>query len=743
MNGFFPVDYRDSAGDSEIVEYRVLFKAPGLVDAGGLADCVRDALRRVLYPDVVLIACVPSETEALKIEFGTNADVQRSVSRSSNKVCIALCEISKAGALCNPTFIRNPRPRLGLIEDGHSSNVYLHGLQSLFGVKNVLVEAPTGFVFVKSSQSRSRFFLRAEEALFETERVYFLAYALLERVATREAEAREPIATIFVDTMAIASLAFVVRELYSLLYGHPQPRVVSFHSYGGIDASPKPRIGTSLCLISASSSMNMHGHWLKTTRCLPSEVITLITLSSASEKKSAAFVIDRQDQPMSGGQLTGLRDLRIIGERFSPEDISAKLVLLRTAHRNQNWFNHGPDYSAAGLLSIMKAGEGRANVRPIYIDGTKLLEFKGFQNFVAKDVAQLVPVSVAAVIYQDDEPSRVLAERCAVLIKTMGARLVAPPIVNANTLNDENTTFQKDAGLLIVAAVVGRGTRLLSISRDLRDKHLGARHFLVGFQVSGLVADKERLRTNLCFSATKAEISLSSMEFLAIGNTLEASYDLEAKALENWSEWLLPEIAERRKELAQRTGLTKGAFLPTNTVAESPLRLRRDFAYWKPGYSEDFDHSAAVLSTVAAMLQQAREAKNYPSDGDRLASDLFQQVLLDPENFARYNDGLIQGALLRCASHSELDYSSNEEASRRMVDLLSRIFSSHRREQGEAALEFALAIRTKRLRLSESAMKSLREQLKKHLGGEGKYSGLLTYLLEVDTSFDGKDDRPI
>lgn len=103
-------------------------------------------------------------------------------------------------------------------------------------------------------------------------------------------------------------------------------------------------------------------------------------------------------------------------------------------------------------------------------------------------------------------------------------------------------------------------------------------------------------------------------------------------------------------------------------------------------------------------------------------------TVLDPENFARYNDGVIQAALLRAAHPSELDYSSHEETSRRMTDMLSGIFQLHEREQGEAALEFALALRCGRLKLSKSAMAHLGQTISENFKGRGEYFELLKRL---------------
>lgn len=309
---------------------------------------------------------------------------------------------------------------------------------------------------------------------------------------------------------------------------------------------------------------------------------------------------------------------------------------------------------------------------------------------------------------------------------------VAPSIINASHLIGENIV--SDEALLIVATVVGRGTKLLSISRDLRDTHFGARHYLMGFQIGESIDDCAQLKSNLKYSAQKSSITVSMMESLAIGRTVGVTFEMEQELLSKWK-WLpdLPHIKDRVSELQQRSGVAQGAFLPATLQDNECLMLRTDFAYWERGYSTEFDHSIAVLLTAAVMLQRAREFNKFQDDGHRLASDAFQQVVLDPENFARYNDGVIQAALLRVAHPTELDYSSGEDVSRRMADLLSGIFRLNSRQQGEAALEFAFAIKTERLKLADEDMSRLRQEVK-GLSGDGKYFELLKDLLDVGST---------
>lgn len=730
MRGYFPVDVRDEKCSGVVAEYSCLFKSPGVISSGDLADCLEQSLRKVLIPDALVFVCLPKEIQEILEIFKSDAGVKQALERASSKVCVAVCEIDLKGHIGRPIYIRNERQSLPLVEEGEQESIFQKGVEILFDSPNVLCPAPSGFAFVKPSKKRSKYFLRAEAALYETERVHFLAYALLSRIAKREEETKESVAVIFIDTMAIASLAYVLRELYHELYQKPWPRVESFHSYGGIKNVPIPRTGTSLCIISASSSMSMQLDWQQLTRCFPSEIFTLITLKSAKDSEQAIYAFDKDDLLSNRDELSGLRDLRIVGESFIPEDVPLKSVLFTVkAHCDDKWFEVGQIYSESALFSVMKAAQPRDKVRSIFVEGLRLIEHQKFLEYLGKELMQKVPLSVQAVVCQDDPASLQLAEICAKRIMAIRGDSVAFRIINASNLGDAQ--LNSEGALLIVAAVVGRGTKLLSISRDLRDIHFGARHYLIGFQLGESIDDCAKLKSNLVFSAKKSSIMVSIMESLAIGRTVGVSYEAEQELFSKWKKLpSSPYFNDRVNKLQQRTGISQGAFLPATLQGKESLMLRTDFAYWKSGYKDQFDHSIAVLLTAAIMLQRAREFNKFKDDSYRLASDTFQQVVLDPENFARYNDGVIQAALLRAAHPTELDYSSGEEVSRRMADLLSSIFRLNSRQQGEAALEFAFALKTERLKLAAADIRRLKLEVK-GLSGGGLYFDLLKGLLDV------------
>lgn len=724
MKGFYSVDYKDNKSG---LEYCFLFKSSGKTNAADLSDAIRDSLRRITYPDGVVIVCVPSEEKEVLSLCNKEESVLRSLERASNKVSVAICKLKINGDLGVLQFIKNKRRGMTALS-ADSASIYEAGLEQLFSSSNVLMRAPAGFIFLKPSGNRSSYFLRAEEAIFETDRVHFLACSLLLTIYERSKTCSN-IDVIFIDTMAIASVAYVLRDLYVDLYELSyKPRVVSFHSYGGMKKVGKPFPGTSMCLISASSSMSMQRDWQRLNQCGLKEVLTLITLKGAENEESALYRLPQRRDDLQRAREGSLKDLRIMGEKFSPEEISPKEVLLKVKHHKLvDWAKKAAIYSEAQLFTTFEIDKSRKKIRPVHLNGELLVKQHCIKKFARHVVHQKLPVSVKKVIYQNDLPSKELGEYCVYLIRNAIGNTI--PLVCADSIG--SSEFEDGEGLLIVAAVIGRGTKLLSLSMDLREQHKGPRQYLIGFHLGERTGDQVRLGSNLKFTPDNWNIEVTTMEFLALGVTEDSLSNSEVVVIESLTaSCLTARIQERLLSLKSYSGCSNGAFLPPMKTARKSLVLRPTFAFWSCKYKKRVDHSGAVLATVAAVLQRARELNSTEEDEARLSSDAFQQVNLSPENFARFNDGIVQAALLRCALAQELDYRSNKTASDRMKSIVIGVFSASDRDQGEAALEFGLALASGKMLLSPDDQDYLIVEGLRLLKGKGKNIGILRELIQ-------------
>ncbi|WP_438876556.1 hypothetical protein, partial [Bacillus cereus group sp. BC87] len=125
-----------------------------------------------------------------------------------------------------------------------------------------------------------------------------------------------------------------------------------------------------------------------------------------------------------------LRDLPIVGERFAPADLMPKSVLLRKEHKEVNAEAFCCKFVGNGALGVLGRSTANGKIRPLYVDGTKLLGAPGFDVWLYRMLRQRTPASVHAIIHQNDEASRALALECAQRLTEIMMRLDQVPVIS-------------------------------------------------------------------------------------------------------------------------------------------------------------------------------------------------------------------------------------------------------------------------------------------------------------------------
>ena len=99
---------------------------------------------------------------------------------------------------------------------------------------------------------------------------------------------------------------------------------------------------------------------------------------------------------------------------------------------------------------------------------------------------------------------------------------------------------------------------------------------------------------------------------------------------------------------------------------------------------------------------------NNPIDSERtLKQSNYVRNLLSPDNFQRFNDGIIQASILRAGKIEFFAYDLDKESSIKMKTLINSMVDNYKNTHGEALLEFLLAIGTRKLRLKKKDLKSV------------------------------------
>jgi hypothetical protein len=673
---------------------------PGELKPGAIDDLILQVCKGPLVPDA-LVFIELSEVKELTVLAQLQAAIsQPAQERLEGRIPMLHVKLSlKSGKattqVIGPHFQARRTAFVRTIESELNA-CFESGLLEIFKPDEVVLRAPAGYSYQKPSGARSSIFLKPDIGLKSSAEVSFVALALFRKLYSGQTERFKELSTVFVDTMAISPVAYGLRELLMLCEHERSFHIESFHSYGGFEAIGKPLKGTSLCLISASSSMALHKRWIDEKEVDPSEVLTLLTVKPVERLSTGALLAIENPLPATSEGPTQL-SIRIEGESFLPAQEPPKKVLLREAHRCDEEVDKFHKFAGKRVFSIYRRpARETLKVRALFVDGASLLQQPEFDAWLHPRLRHSVKASTRVVIYQNDPTSKLLAKKvqtfCEANLSLGGLRLVASNSIEA-------TVVPKEAGVIVCAAVIGKGSQLLEVSRTLRDIQDGPRLFLIGFQVAEKRDELTTLDQNLRHSKT-VPYEIAKFGTAAIGTQLASSFAQETvshfpshKRLTH----LGSHLGNRSDQLSSKGMPFDRVLLPHGRNVNESMHLRRGFAFWPKDFSPSAYH-AEVIATVAVILQRARELTTLPEE-HRLSSRSFRHVVLSPENFTRYNDGVIQGALMRCAYPSELDFRDDHASSDFMKSVILRALARADEEAGEAALEFLLAISLRRLQL--------------------------------------------
>lgn len=462
------------------------------------------------------------------------------------------------------------------------------------------------------------------------------------------------------------------------------------------------------------------------------EVVTLLTLTSAKRFMDGALLaidVPGDSSPTGPAQLS----IRIKGETFLPEQEPAKKVLLTdTHHRSDDEVEHFCAFAGRQVFDVYRRpSKSGSRPRALFVDGGQLLKQTQFTEWLEGRLLQSVKAATQVVVFQDDAPSRALGREvrryCADRLGLVNLEMVPSSQLTNKKLNAR-------AGVIVCAAVVGKGSQLLEVSRALRDTHDGPRLYLIGYQVAETRGELTSLESNLKHSKG-VPYEVARFGKAAIGTQLGAAFAAEVTSYYATSldPSRLPGLMKKRAQALGSTNVVgELALLPHGERVASSMRLRAGFAYWPEDFQPQPCHPE-VLATVAVLLQRAREHDKLP-DERRLSTPSFRHVVLDPENFSRFNDGVLQAALLRCAYPAELDYRGDHAASDFMKAVILRALARATQEAGEGTLEFLLAIAEQRLQLSEAHRAEVTDVALARNGRPSPLQAAIDFVLKAPTS---------
>jgi hypothetical protein len=340
--------------------------------------------------------------------------------------------------------------------------------------------------------------------------------------------------------------------------------------------------------------------------------------------------------------------------------------------------------------------------------------------------------STVALILADAEVIRLLKKSRRVWFPAMQAKQIIE-LTDAYESTEEEIASNKP--IVVITGSMRTGRRLLDVSRSLRNATSKQGNRIVYVNIFGLlaeIADYRDWEANLCYGKTGPDHNVACSVFKLCASTSGGTWQEEQKHISNGLKRTKHLTQVDRKELENRRNQLvkalagRSAYYFCSDLQGNHLSLRDNFAFdfmdgHEGGSSTRFSQSE-VYFTVSAILHSLR---NGDTDRHPLRQRVNCHSILAPSNFDRFNDGLVQGSILRASIPVELEYSSLKDDSSAMRDIILGIFRNIATQQGEAAAEFALALSLRRLRLAEKDMNAVVREGRRLKGLAGAYMRLL------------------
>ncbi|WP_186146194.1 hypothetical protein [Burkholderia gladioli] len=581
--------------------------------------------------------------------------------------------------------------------------------------------APFGTHYVKTSGNHADRFLRVSNVLEDGANVSLIAYWLAAYLWKR------PVRHVIVDTSGIYSVAQkVIYEVGARGGLTCTPSLWSHRSYDGIDQITEDQAAEALFLISASSSGGLE-HRLIQQGASPAAVVTLFLLAP-SGSANGHFICNLTGPNGNGldaienfteGDCRWCRShfhrILIQGDQFSITPPNVSSVEIKATDLPDSI---KPMLSALIGLRVFCAYRRRENdriatigadVAPV-LQATPTQKNQAFLNKKRMEWASLVrrssTVSLRHVVSCSYPYSLELGKEIALATQKLLQKTERPAVISPGDLRSAEP--EKETSTLVISSCIDESKELLSVSRTLRDvQENGSITYLSVLQLINPKSEAERLRSNLMFGqhgpSTFSMHCLISLPICCYEEVTSWASELAAlRRIVSFADQHDMEVPAKlderitRLEQAPATGLIDDLFWTTREG--EPLALRSDFSLITDARNPPEATQADLFVIITAILTQLRTS---PDASRRLSHNAYERSIFAPENFDRFNDGVLQACMWRAAKSEELSYGACDiSMSERMLNVLLHALPGQTvKERSEALMEFLIALATDRLTL--------------------------------------------
>jgi len=636
------------------------------------------------------------------------------------------------------------------ISENLEKKILNEGSQNIFITRGGFVESKGAHHFVFPSGKHCNKFLRTGNILLHSSEIYFIGFTLLKFYNVEKHN------QIYCDTSSINTIAFALIDLKRRLIGstiYKSIPIESFSSYTGLQSSKKINYPKALILISASTSGNILNKIKKNNRLAKKEnMIILFYLGDEeayieNENNILCNITKCDDSNPTGIDYyetydssdcihcsSGSYPVNVMGDVFLLEKPKINPITLTVKDVPKDLSKFVKEFKSVKLTKnnvfkvSYKENEREVNKKhEIYFDFLEVIrdieneKYKDFSSKLDNYINQYIPSNTKYLIYLNDEGSKILAERVLYKIKDNYNVNFLPEMISQDELHKINP---KDVGsVVVVASCISNGKNLLYLSRSLRPIDGLRIIYFIGLTRTTNEQHLNFLKSNLKQGryGNETYTFINVYNFYMINQSIDTTWLKEIEFLRNLKifneekskdkgifNFLNNRISYLEDGMNDKfKGLSNQIFYP-NLIKDEELKLRKNFAFLS---FNDLSQSD-VYFTISSIINHLRNS----NDLNRcLKQTEYVRNMIEPGNFNRFNDGIIQSSILRVANKDELAYSLDYDLSKKMLDLLSTMIKNYKTDQGEGLFEFIYALATQKMTLYKIHLSEICKLIKEHI----------------------------
>lgn len=650
-------------------------------------------------------------------------------------------------------FVFDQKGDLKHINAQYSAKLYFsideminRGMVSIFNIRGGLIVAHEAHHYVFPSGKHCDRFLRTGNVLVNGPEIYFLASQVLKKFSKKEFN------NIYSDTSSINSLAFAVSDLTKRF--NPNfitPHIESFGSYKKFEKEKFSNTRNSFFLISSSTSgsildrMINHSkesilldhiaimYGLHVNNKYQNQVICDLTHNAKSNPEGLSKFntanVSRGDSCKLCQE--GSAEVVVKGDVFLLEKPKVNDVIITKSdppHYLKSFikeFKSKNKQEPSAIRCHFKECSSDKNYE-IFIDFEHILNcwnkgnptsyssfFKKLKTYIQKSI----PASTKYLVYLPDQSSKKLAKLIQQTLTEHNIIVPEKRVISMDQVNEIEDNIQ--GTIIIVSSCIVTGKNLLYLSRALRKTEDDmSRIYFTGIKRVANEAHQMFLKSNLGQGKYgKLTHSVINIEEIYCENaSTKTPWHIEyefAKSMQSFLEESNPEKFEeainffyhREVNIAKsgnNRGLAFNLFF-NHPVTNEKLAIRKGFVFADDDGFEKHASQSDVYFIISTILNTLRFSTNGKK---RLIQTEYVRNLISPENFTRFNDGILQAAFLRASKREELLYNLTQEDSNTMQIILTDMIRNIDDEHAEGLTEFFYAIAIKKLKLMPKVIDS-------------------------------------